>query len=96
MGKRNISGANLCHEHGSRRNLHVMTKLEIFQEGDTLFHANVSVHFKAYVSNRKSWVQVANDIFCYHIEAWCLLAKENIMLENNKLEQMLKALRHWN
>lgn len=44
-----------------------MTELEILQKGDPLFHTDVPIDFKAYISNRKSWVQIPNDIFCYYI-----------------------------
>ena len=58
---------NLCHEHCSRRNLHVMSKLEILQEGDPLFHAYVPINFKTYVGDRISWINVPDDILCDHI-----------------------------
>lgn len=69
---------NLCHEHSPGRNLHVMPKLEILQKDDPLFHAYISINFEAYIGNRKSWVYIANNILCDHIQGWCLFAKEII------------------
>ena len=53
-----------------------MTKLEVLQKGDPLFHAYVAIHFKAYVGNRISWIQIPNNILCDYIQGWCLLTSE--------------------
>ena len=78
--KRNAQDTNLCHEHCSGRNLHVMTKLEVLQKGDPLFHAYVAIHFKAYVGNRISWIQIPNNILCDYIQGWRLLTNERFTL----------------
>lgn len=73
--------ANLCHEHCSWRNLHVVPKLEVFQKSDPLLHAYVSINFKAYVSNWISWIQIPDNVLCDHIQRWFLFTNEKIVHE---------------
>lgn len=54
-----------------------MSELEILQKCDPLFHAYVSIYFKAYISSGKSWIYVPNDVLCNHIQGWCLLKRES-------------------
>lgn len=55
-----------------------MPKLEIFQKDDPLFHAYMSIYFEAYTGNRISWVYIAYNILCDHIQGWCLFVQEII------------------
>jgi hypothetical protein len=64
--------ANLCHEHCSRWDFHVVAKLEVLQKGYGLCHANVAVHLEAHVSNRISRVDIPNYILSDDVQAWCL------------------------
>lgn len=59
-----------------------MSELEILQKCDPLFHAYVSIYFKAYISSGKSWIYVPNDILCNHIQGWCLLKRESSKVMN--------------
>lgn len=63
---------DLCHEHCSRWNFHVVTEFEVLEEGDSLCHTNVSIHLKAHVSNRISWVYVSNNVLGDDVQARCL------------------------
>lgn len=59
-----------------------MAKLEVLQKGNPLLHAYISIHFKAHVSDRVSWIHIANDILCDHIQGWSLLTYDGLsMLE---------------
>ena len=39
-----------------------MTKLEVLQKGNPLFHTYVAINFEAHVGNRISWIQIPNNI----------------------------------
>uniref|UniRef100_A0A804R0Z9 Uncharacterized protein n=1 Tax=Zea mays TaxID=4577 RepID=A0A804R0Z9_MAIZE len=48
---------HLRHEHGPRRDLHVVAQLEVLQEGQRLRHADVAVHLEAHVGDGTARVQ---------------------------------------
>ena len=60
----------LCHEHCSGGNLHVMAKLEILQECDSLCHTNVSIDLEAHVCNWVSRIDVSNDVLSDDVQPW--------------------------
>lgn len=45
-----------------------MPEFEILQEGNALFHAYITIHFKAYVGNWVTWIDITNDVLCHHIQ----------------------------
>lgn len=78
--KRKTQDANLCHEHCSGRNFHVVPKLEVFQECNGLLHAYVSINFEQYVGNWISWIQIPDDVLCDHIQRWRLFRNERLLM----------------
>lgn len=55
-------GSDLSHEHGSRRDFHVVTKLEVLQKCDGLCHTYVAIHLEAHIGNWVTWVYIPNYI----------------------------------
>lgn len=53
----------LNNEHGNRRDLHVMTELEIIEKGNSLSHAYITVRLEAHISYRFSWQYHPHYIF---------------------------------
>lgn len=74
--KNQRAGADLCHEHSSRRDFHVVTKLEVLQECDGLCHTYVAVHFEAHIGDWISRVDVPYYVLSNDIQAWCLYSKQ--------------------
>jgi hypothetical protein len=62
----------LSPEHGSGRDFHVVTQLEICNEGKCLRHAHVTVRLKHYIRQWFSRVQVPNYQLCYDVQTWLL------------------------
>ena len=50
-GDSGVLGSHLNQEHGPRRDLHVVPKLEVREEGYRLRHANVPVDLETYVGD---------------------------------------------
>ena len=63
---------DLCHEHGSGRDLHVVTELEVLQESDGLRHADVTIDLEAHVCHWISRVHIPYDVFRYYVQARAL------------------------
>lgn len=64
-----------------------MAKLKVLQKGDGLSHADKSVHFETYVSNRSPWIHVSYDILGDNIQSWLLFATK---LGNNFVQRNVK------
>lgn len=60
-----------------------MTKLEVLQKQNPLFHTSVPIHFKQGASKRISRVDVSNNVLRDHIQSWCLLG--------NKIKEKISA-----
>lgn len=58
------SKTDLCHEHCSGWNFHIVTELEVLKEGNCLCHTYVTINLEAHISNRISRIDVSYDIFC--------------------------------
>lgn len=56
----------LCDEHKARRNLHVVTKLQVSSESNRLVCASISNALEDHDSDRFAWKQVAGDEFVYN------------------------------
>jgi hypothetical protein len=56
-------------EHGSWRNFHVMTQLEIRKERDSLSHTDVSIRLKAHIRHRSTRVYISDHILSDDVES---------------------------
>lgn len=60
---------DLRHEHGPRRNLHVVAKLEVGHKGESLAHSNVAKSLEDHQRQRSTWLDVTKDKFRQHVQA---------------------------
>lgn len=70
-----------------------MAKLEVFQKSDSLFHAYISINFKAYVSDWIARVEIPNDILGHHIQSRGLLTNEWIF-SHRRENSCIKQINH--
>lgn len=70
-----MQNINLCHEHCSGRNLHIVAKFKVLQESYCLCHTYVPIHLKAHIGNWVSWVDIPNYILSDDVQSRCLTSE---------------------